>query len=124
MRPSVVAIAIACLAGRAPSPAQAPPSPFAAISGIVLNDAAAAPVPHAQVFLTTLDEPPLEALTFTESDGAFGFTMIPPGKYRLRVEMPVVPAPPFCYSVRESKLPTKENARVSCGWSRSRRNCS
>lgn len=67
--------------------AQAPPSPFAAISGVVLNDATGAPLRRAAVTLSTLDTPTLEALTFSESNGAFGFTTIPPGKYRLRVHL-------------------------------------
>ena len=67
--------------------AQAPRSPYAAVSGIVLNNATGAPLPRAVVTLSTLDDPPLEAVTFSESNGAFGFTAIPPGRYQLRVEM-------------------------------------
>jgi Carboxypeptidase regulatory-like domain len=66
--------------------AQAPPSPYAAVSGVVLNDVTGAPLRRAMVTLYTLDTPPLEALTYSESNGAFGFTMIPPGKYRLHVD--------------------------------------
>jgi len=69
------------------APAQTPSSPFAAISGVVLNDATGAPIRRAAVILSTLDETPLEALTFSESNGAFGFTTIPPGKYRLRAAL-------------------------------------
>lgn len=67
---------------------QAPPGPagFAAISGVVLNDATGNPVRRAEVTLYTLDDPPLEALTFSESNGVFGFHDIPPGKYRLQVQ--------------------------------------
>jgi protocatechuate 3,4-dioxygenase beta subunit len=54
---------------------------------VVLNDATGTPIRRAIVTLSTLDTPPLEAVTFTESNGAFGFTAIPPGKYRLRAEM-------------------------------------
>jgi hypothetical protein len=71
----------------AQSPPHAPPTPFAAISGIVLNDVSGAAIRRAEVTLSTLDETPLEALTFSESNGAFGFTDIPPGKYRLLVEL-------------------------------------
>lgn len=67
--------------------AQTPPSPFAAISGVVLNDATGAPIRRAAVTLSTLDDTPLEAVTFSESNGAFGFTTIPPGKYRLHVDL-------------------------------------
>ena len=65
----------------AQAPAQAPPSPFAAVGGMVLNDATGAPLRRAAVTLSTLDATPLEALTFSESNGAFGFNTIPPGKY-------------------------------------------
>ena len=71
----------------AQAPAQAPPSPFAAISGVVLNDATGAPIRRAAITLSTLDDTPLEAVTFSESNGAFGFTTIPPGKYRLHVDL-------------------------------------
>jgi len=71
----------------AQGPAQAPPSPFAAISGVVLNDATGAPIRRAAITLSTVDARPLEALTFSESNGVFGFNTIPPGKYRLRVEL-------------------------------------
>jgi hypothetical protein len=67
----------------AQAPAQAPPSPFAAVGGMVLNDATGAPLRRAAVTLSTLDATPLEALTFSESNGAFGFNTIPPGKYLL-----------------------------------------
>ncbi|MGA2592571.1 MAG: carboxypeptidase regulatory-like domain-containing protein [Bryobacteraceae bacterium] len=67
--------------------AQTPPSPYAAISGVVLNDATGGPIRRAIVTLSTLDTPPLDAVTFTESNGAFGFTAIPPGKYQLHVDM-------------------------------------
>jgi protocatechuate 3,4-dioxygenase beta subunit len=68
----------------AQAPAVAPaeaPSPFAAISGIVLNDATGTPLHRVAITLSTMDATPLEALTFSESNGAFGFTAIPPGKY-------------------------------------------
>src|ERR1039458_1347476 len=71
----------------AQAPAQAPPSPFAAISGVVLNDATGAPIRRAAITLSTLDATPLEAVTFSESNGAFGFTPIPPAKYRLHVDL-------------------------------------
>ena len=45
------------------------------------------PLRRAAVTLSTLDDTPLEALTFSESNGAFGFIDIPPGKYRLRVAL-------------------------------------
>lgn len=67
--------------------AQAPPSPYAAVTGIVLDDASGNPIRRAVVTLSTLAEPHLEAVTFSESNGAFGFTRIPPGKYQLRAEM-------------------------------------
>jgi len=67
--------------------AQTPRSPYAAISGVVLNDATGAPVRRAVVTLSTLDTPPLDAVTFSESNGAFAFTAIPPGKYQLHVDM-------------------------------------
>jgi hypothetical protein len=71
----------------AQAPAQAPPSPFAATGGVVLNDATGTPIRRAVIALSTLDATPLDALTFSESNGAFGFTTIPPGKYRLRVHL-------------------------------------
>ena len=43
--------------------AQAPRSPYAAVSGVVLNDATGTPMRRAMVTLSTLDTPPLEALT-------------------------------------------------------------
>jgi len=54
---------------------------------VVLNDATGTPIRRAMVTLSTLDMPPLEAVTFTESNGVFGFTAIPPGKYRLHADM-------------------------------------
>jgi len=57
---------------------------FAALSGVVLNDATGTPLRRAVVTLSTVDPPHLEAVTFTESNGAFGFIAIPPGNYRLR----------------------------------------
>ena len=71
----------------AQAPAPAPPSPFAAISGVVLNDATGSPIRRAAITLSTVDTRPLEALTFSEANGEFGFNTIPPGKYRLRVEL-------------------------------------
>ena len=68
------------------APAEPPPA-FAAISGVVLNDTTGAPIRRAYITLSTLDTTPLEALTFSEANGAFGFNTIPPGKYRLRVEL-------------------------------------
>jgi protocatechuate 3,4-dioxygenase beta subunit len=59
-------------------------SHYAAISGVVLNDATGAPIRRAVITLSTLDTPPLDAVTFTEANGAFGFSAVPPGKYRLR----------------------------------------
>jgi protocatechuate 3,4-dioxygenase beta subunit len=73
----------AWLAAGVSSLAQAPPSPFAAVSGVVLNDATGEPIRRAQVRLSTADAPQLEAVTYSESNGAFGFNTIPPGKYRL-----------------------------------------
>ncbi len=63
--------------------ADAARSAYAAISGVVLNDATGAPLRRAVLTLSTLDEPPLEAVTLSESNGDFGFTAIPPGRYRL-----------------------------------------
>jgi protocatechuate 3,4-dioxygenase beta subunit len=80
-------LAIAWLAMTGFAWAQAPPAPYASISGVVLNDAAGTPIRRAVVTLSTLDTPPLEAVTFTESNGVFGFTAIPPGKYRLQANM-------------------------------------
>jgi len=71
----------------AQDPVAAPPSPFAAIRGVVLNDATGTPIRRAAITLSTLGATPLEALTFSEADGEFGFTTIPPGKYRLRVDL-------------------------------------
>jgi hypothetical protein len=67
--------------------AQAPRSPFAAVGGVVLNDVSGNPIRRAAITLSTLDSPLLESLTFSESNGAFGFTDIPPGKYQLRVTL-------------------------------------
>jgi hypothetical protein len=99
MRIGWISIASACLAAHGVAMAQAPeaviahapaqpppaalPSPFAAISGTVLNDATGAPLRRVAITLSTLDTPPLEALTFSESNGTFGFHSIPPGKYLL-----------------------------------------
>jgi protocatechuate 3,4-dioxygenase beta subunit len=67
--------------------AQAPPPPYAAIGGVVLNDVTGTPMERAAITLSTLDDTPLEALTFTESNGRFGFTDIPPGKYQLHADL-------------------------------------
>lgn len=69
--------------------AQVPPRPaaFAAIGGVVIHDVTGLPIRRAAVTLSTLDEPPLEALTFTAANGVFGFHSIPPGKYQLRVDL-------------------------------------
>src|SRR5580698_1249711 len=64
-----------------------PPSPFATVSGVILHDATGAPIRRATITLSTLDETPLDAVTFSESNGAFGFNTIPPGKYTLRVDL-------------------------------------
>ena len=87
-----LSLAVAWLVAAALVRAQAPaPSvPYASISGVVLNDATGTPIRRAIVTLSTLstlDTPPLEAVTFTESNGVFGFTAIPPGKYRLLANM-------------------------------------
>jgi protocatechuate 3,4-dioxygenase beta subunit len=82
-----LSLAVACLAAAALARAQAPSGPYASLSGVVLNDATGTPIRRAIVTLSTLDTPPLEAVTFTESNGAFGFTAIPPGKYRLLANM-------------------------------------
>jgi hypothetical protein len=87
MRIGWICLVAAGLIAPASARAQATRSPFAAVSGVVLNDATGAPVRRAVVTLSTLDATPLEALTFSESNGAFGFTNIPPGKYRLHVEL-------------------------------------
>jgi protocatechuate 3,4-dioxygenase beta subunit len=82
-----LSLAVAWLAAAGLVRAQAPPGPYASISGVVLSDATGTPIRRAIVTLSTLDTPPLEAVTFTESNGAFGFTAIPPGKYQLLAEM-------------------------------------
>jgi protocatechuate 3,4-dioxygenase beta subunit len=82
-----LSLAIAWLAIGGLAWAQAPSGPYASVSGVVLNDATGTPIRRAMVTLSTLDTPPLEAVTFTESNGAFGFTSIPPGKYRLHADM-------------------------------------
>ncbi|HVN06812.1 MAG TPA: carboxypeptidase regulatory-like domain-containing protein [Bryobacteraceae bacterium] len=66
---------------------EAAQSPYAAVSGVVLNDATGTPLRRAVITLVTADPPHFEAVTFTESNGAFGFTAIPPGNYRLRAEV-------------------------------------
>jgi protocatechuate 3,4-dioxygenase beta subunit len=89
MRKSWIGVIFAWLAAPAwaQDPAQAPSSPFAAISGVVLNDVTGAPIRRAVITLATFGETPLEAVTFSESNGAFGFIAIPPGKYRLRADL-------------------------------------
>jgi Carboxypeptidase regulatory-like domain len=79
---AVPILAAAQIAAPAPRP-----SLLADLSGVVLNDATGTPIRRAAVTLLTLDAMPLEALTFSESNGAFGFTNIPPGTYRLRVNL-------------------------------------
>lgn len=86
MRIRLLQFAAVCLASLGCILAQPPPSPYAALTGVVLNDATGTPLRRAMVTLSTLDEPPLDAVTFTESNGAFGFTTIPPGKYKLHVD--------------------------------------
>ena len=66
-----LSLAVAWLVAAALVRAQAPaPSvPYASISGVVLNDATGTPIRRAIVTLSTLstlDTPPLEAVTFTE----------------------------------------------------------
>ncbi len=75
------------LAAAVPVKPEENPARYASVSGVVLNDSTGSPVRRAQVTLTTLDPAPLEAVTFSEPDGAFGFHSIPPGKYRLYVHM-------------------------------------
>lgn len=87
MRSCWICVVAAWLVTPGPVRAQAPPSPYAAISGVVLNDATGAPIRRAVVTLSTLDATPLEAVTFSESNGAFGFTAIPPGKYQLQASL-------------------------------------
>ncbi len=82
-----LSLAIAWLAAAGLVQSQVPPGPYASISGVVLSDATGTPIRRAIVTLSTLDTPPLEAVTFTESSGIFGFTAIPPGKYRLLADM-------------------------------------
>jgi hypothetical protein len=74
-------------AARVQAPAPPPAPRFAAISGVVLNDATGAPIRRAAVTLSTIDATPLDALTFSEANGAFGFIDIPAGKYRLHVDL-------------------------------------
>lgn len=62
-------------------------SPYAAISGVVLNDATGAPIRRAVITLSTLGTPPLDAVTFSEANGAFGFSAVPPGKYHLSASL-------------------------------------
>ena len=88
MRIGWMLVVPACLAqASAQTTAPVRPTPYAALSGVVLNDATGAPIRRAAITLSTLDDTPLEALTFSESNGAFGFTAIPPGKYQLRVDL-------------------------------------
>jgi protocatechuate 3,4-dioxygenase beta subunit len=88
MRVGWICLASVFLATPGLAPAQAPArAPFAAISGVVLNDSTGAPIRRAAVTLSTLDDTPLEAVTFSESNGAFGFIDVPPGKYKLHVVM-------------------------------------
>jgi hypothetical protein len=85
MRIGRVCLATAWLAIHGSAQVQAPRSPYAAITGIVLNDSTGTPLRRVLVTLSTLDTPPLDAVTYSESNGAFGFTNVPPGKYRLYV---------------------------------------
>jgi Carboxypeptidase regulatory-like domain len=68
---------------QAPGQPAAQLTPFAAIGGVVLNDATGAPLRRVAITLATYGTAPLEALTFSESNGEFGFHTIPPGKYLL-----------------------------------------
>jgi protocatechuate 3,4-dioxygenase beta subunit len=77
----------ACLTAPGLVRAEAPRETYAAISGVVLNDATGSPIRRAVLTLSTLDATPLEAVTFSESNGAFGFTSIPPGKYQLSASL-------------------------------------
>ena len=83
MRRALFHVVAAWLMAPACTFAQAPPSPYAAISGVVLNDVTGAPIRRTQIRLSTVDTPRLDAVTYSESNGAFGFNTIPPGKYRL-----------------------------------------
>lgn len=83
MRTAWLSMATAWLAIHGLAQVSIPRSPYAAISGVVLNDSTGTPLRRALVTLSTLDTPPLEAVTYSESNGAFGFTNVPPGKYHL-----------------------------------------
>jgi Carboxypeptidase regulatory-like domain/Polysaccharide lyase family 4, domain II len=61
----------------------APQTPYATIAGVVLNDSTGAPIPRAQVALSTTGATPLNAVTYTDSFGGFAFSYIPPGRYLL-----------------------------------------
>ncbi len=77
----------ACSAAPGLVRAQSVHSPFAAISGVVLNDSTGAPILRAAITLSTLGATPLDAVTFSDSSGAFGFNTIPPAKYQLHVDL-------------------------------------
>jgi hypothetical protein len=68
----------ACLTAPGLVRAEAPRETYAAISGVVLNDATGSPIRRAVLTLSTLDATPLEAVTFSESNGAFGLPLFHP----------------------------------------------
>ncbi|MGA2133398.1 MAG: carboxypeptidase regulatory-like domain-containing protein [Bryobacteraceae bacterium] len=84
---SRIAATALCLASLSVVQADSLRPAYAAISGVVLNDASGAPLHRVVVTLSTVDPPLLEAVTFSESTGAFGFTAIPPGKYHLTASL-------------------------------------
>jgi hypothetical protein len=61
-------------------------APNAAVSGVVLNDTTGAPIPRALVVLSTTGADPADATTYTDGNGAFGFSQIPPGSYQLHAD--------------------------------------
>ncbi len=63
--------------------AQVPEAASGTISGVVLNRASGTPVRQVLVTLSTVGDKPLDAVTYTDANGAFLFTYVPPGRYRL-----------------------------------------
>lgn len=73
-----------CIAVLAEPQPQAPPESSGGIAGIAVDAQTKAPIRRAIITLSTVESSPQDAVAWTDANGRFWFSYLPPGRYQLR----------------------------------------